>query len=192
MPDSAQNSLVTTDEKKRLCRFYWERKAIEEGDFLLASGKRSHYYVDSRLVTTHPPALKLIGEVISRGIAAVPHDGPRRLLAPVLSGVPVAVAVGLASGLDVVFDRGQKKEHGKGRRFEGVFQKGDQLVLVDDLITAGSTLGSTIQAVRDAGAEAIAAFVVVDRLEGGRQSLQSLGVNLTSLLTIEDLFGNKP
>ncbi len=94
MPDSAQNSLVTTDEKKRLCRFYWERKAIEEGDFLLASGKRSHYYVDSRLVTTHPPALKLIGEVISRGIAAVPHDGPRRLLAPVLSGVPVVVAVG--------------------------------------------------------------------------------------------------
>ncbi len=82
MPDSAQNSLVTPEVKQRLCRIYWERKAIEEGDFLLASGKRSTYYVDSRLVTTHPPALKLIGEVISRGIASIPHDGPPPLRPP--------------------------------------------------------------------------------------------------------------
>ena len=71
-------------------------------------------------------------------------------------------------------------------------KKATKLVLVDDLITAGSTLGSTIQAVRAAGAETQAAFVVVDRLEGGRQLLESLGVTLTSLLTIEDLFRNRP
>ena len=66
-------------------------------------------------------------------------------------------------------------------------KKATNWVLVDDLITAGSTLASTIQAVRAAGAETQAAFVVVDRLEGGRQSLESLGVTLTSLLTIKDL-----
>lgn len=190
--DSAQNSLATTEEKKQLCHFYWKQKAIEEGNFLLASGKQSNYYVDSRLVTTHPPALKLIGEIVSRGVTAIPHNSTQRLLAPVLSGVPVAVATGLITGLDVVFDRGEKKRHGKGKRFEGALETGDQLVLVDDLITAGSTLSSTIQAVRDAGAKTIAAFVVVDRLEGGRQLLESLGVTLTSLLTIQDLFTNKP
>ncbi len=102
------------------------------------------------------------------------------------------MATGLITGLDIVFDRGGKKGHGKGKRFEGALETGDQLVLVDDLITAGSTLSSTIQAARDAGAETIAAFVVVDRLEGGRQLLESLGVALTSLLTIQDLFASKP
>ena len=55
MADPLATALISQEEKRKLAAFYWRRKAIEEGDFLLASGKRSRYYIDSRLVTTHPP-----------------------------------------------------------------------------------------------------------------------------------------
>ena len=188
MPEGRSPFLITAEEKQSLSKFYWQRKAIEEGDFLLSSGKRSHYYVDSRLVTTHPPALKLIAKIMSRGIASATAGAAFKLLAPVLSGVPVALAVSLVTGADLVFDRGAKKQHGKGRRFEGHFEKGDLLVLVDDLITTGTTLRSTIQAVREQGVKTESVFVVVDRLEGGRDLLEPLGTRVFSLLTIKELF----
>ncbi|MCZ6514746.1 MAG: orotate phosphoribosyltransferase [Acidobacteria bacterium] len=191
MADPSATSLISQEEKRKLAAFYWRRKAIEEGDFLLASGKRSRYYIDSRLVTTHPPALKLIAEILARGIPAA-VSSPFKLLAPVLSGVPVAIAVGLELGSDAVFDRGQKKAHGQGRRFEGILAKGDRLVLVDDLITAGSTLKGTVEAVRTEGAETREAFVVVDRLEGGRELLESLEIQLHTLITVKELFEYKP
>ena len=191
MSESRSPFLITAEEKQRLSEFYWQRKAIEEGDFLLASGKRSHYYVDSRLVTTHPPALKLIAEIMSRGIASATAGASFKLLAPVLSGVPVALAVGLVMGADLVFDRGTNKQHGKGKRFEGHLEKGNLLVLVDDLITAGTTLRATVQAVREEGARTDSAFVIVDRLEGGRDRLEPLGTRLFSLLTIQELFEYK-
>ncbi|MBI4482435.1 MAG: orotate phosphoribosyltransferase [Acidobacteria bacterium] len=178
-------------QKARLVRLFWDRHAIETGSFVLTSGKKSHLYIDCRLITTHPTGLRLG----ARAMARVIQDrklGGCKLLAPVLSGVPLAVAVALLTGQEVVFDRGAPKHHAKARRFEGDLRPSDEVVLIDDLITVGSTFLSTIEALRKQRAEPRAALVLVDRQEGGEEKLRSVRVPLLSLLTAKDLLAGKP
>lgn len=122
-----QNAL-SPREKARLIRLFWERHAIETGSFVLTSGKRSDFYIDCRLITTHPVGLRMGARAMARVIRER-KLGACKLLAPVLSGVPLAVAVGLLTHQEIVFDRGAPKGHAKARRFEGELQPSDEVVL---------------------------------------------------------------
>src|SRR5664280_550820 len=139
---------VTNDQNliDTIARYYVERGALSIGDFALVGGGRSDFYIDGRLITTHTTALKQIAQVFSHHIREKvllgPHD---TLIAPVLSGIPVAVATALELNVDYVMDRGVAKEHGIGRRFEGAFNDGARCLIVDDLITVGSTVVNTIK-----------------------------------------------
>jgi orotate phosphoribosyltransferase len=161
--------------------------AVSFGSFELAGGGWSDIYIDGRLVTTKVAALRTIAKAMAGLILERRLLGPQdSLVAPVVSGVPVAVAVGLELEIDYVMDRGRAKAHGSGRRFEGDFKDGKCLV-VDDLITVGSTILSTAEALHAVGKTVTDVIVIVDRQEGGAEELKRHGITLHSLLTKDEL-----
>lgn len=155
--------------------------AVQFGAFTLSSGKTSDYYVDIKQATR--PALL---REIARRLA--PHvKGYDRLAAVELGAVPIAVAVSLDSEIPYVIVRKQAKEHGTKRAFEGALRMGERVVFVEDVVTTGGTLRTAVEGLRAAGAVVDRAVAVVDREEGGAESLRSAGVELVSLLTARDL-----
>lgn len=174
--------------KDQLADYYIRRGAFLTGHFELTGGGTSDFYIDGRLIATYPPALRLIARMHAGLIAEhdlLPADGT--LVGPALGAVPIVTALGLELDRDFVIDRGKAKGHGRGRRFEGAFGDGVRCLIIEDLITVGSTLVNTVEALREDGREVTDALVTVDRQEGGPEALAEIGVTARALLTQADL-----
>ena len=162
--------------------------AYLEGDFLLRSGQRSKYYLDKFRFETRPDLLGPLGHAIA---AAVKEHEPEavRMAAPVLGAVPLAASASLAGGMPYVIVRDKAKEYGTANRIEGVFEAGECVCLVEDVVTSGGALVETIEAVREAGLRVANAICVVDREQGGVDALARLAVRLWPLYTASELLG---
>ena len=174
--------------KDDLAAYYIRRGAFLTGHFELTGGGTSDFYIDGRLIATYPPALRLIARMHAELIAEhglLPADAT--LVGPALGAVPIATALALELDRPFVIDRGKAKGHGRGRRFEGAFADGPKCLIVEDLITVGSTMANTIQTLREEGREVTDALVTVDRQEGGPEAMAELGVTVHALLTQADL-----
>jgi orotate phosphoribosyltransferase len=174
--------------KRTLIDCYLKRNALATGSFILTGGGTSDFYVDGRLVTTYPPGLRAITEamveVIGQNKLLLPNAN---LVAPVLSGIPIITALALKLDIPFLMDRGSPKKHGHSKRFEGSFTNSQHCLIIDDLITVGTTIVQTIEGLREIGKAVSDVLVVVDREEGGRQILEEQGVILHSLLTKSEL-----
>jgi orotate phosphoribosyltransferase len=160
--------------------------AYLEGDFLLRSGKRSCYYLDKFRFETRPDLLGALGERIA--VAVGEHEpGASRLAAPVLGAVPLAAAASLAGGLPFVIVRDEAKSYGTANRLEGVYEKGELVCLIEDIVTSGGALIESISAVREAGLVVQNAVCVIDREEGGADGLARHGVRLHPLFRAGEL-----
>ena len=160
--------------------------AYLEGDFVLRSGRRSRYYLDKYRFETQPDLLGAIGERIA---AMVREHEPEaaRLAGPELGAVALAAAASLASGLPFLIVRKAAKEYGTARRLEGVFEEGECVCLVEDVVTSGGALLEAVEAVREAGLRVGTAVCVVDREEGGADALARQAVRLRPLFRASEL-----
>jgi orotate phosphoribosyltransferase len=160
--------------------------AYLEGDFLLRSGKRSSYYLDKYRFATRPDLLAALGERIARGVAEFEPDATR-LAAPELGAVALAAAGSLASGLPFLIVRKAAKEYGTANRLEGVYDEGECVCLVEDVVTSGGALLETVEALREAGLVVRTAVCVVDREEGGADALARHDVRLRPIFRASEL-----
>jgi orotate phosphoribosyltransferase len=165
--------------------------AYLEGDFVLRSGKRSRYYLDKYRFETRPDLLGALGERIA---AAVREHEPEatRLAGPELGAVALAAAGSLASGLPFLIVRKAAKEYGTTNRIEGVFEPGECVCVVEDVVTSGGALLEAVAAVREAGLTVRTAVCVLDREEGGADALARYAVRLRPLFRAGDLLARKP
>ena len=161
--------------------------AYLEGDFVLRSGKRSRYYLDKYRFETRPDLLATLGERIA---AAVREHEPEavRLAAPVLGGVVLAASASLVSGLPFLMVRDAAKEYGTANRIEGLFEPGECVCLVEDIVTSGGALLEAVGVVRDVGLVVRTAVCVIDREEGGADALARQAVRLRALFRAGELF----
>jgi orotate phosphoribosyltransferase len=160
--------------------------AYLEGDFVLRSGRRSRYYLDKYRFETRPDLLGPLGEAIAESVRT--HEpGAVRLAGPELGAVALAAAASLAGGLPFLIVRGQAKEYGTANRLEGVYEEGELVCLVEDVVTSGGAAIEAVQALRDAGLRVGNAICVVDREEGGADALARHGVRLRPLFRSTDL-----
>ena len=160
--------------------------ALLEGDFLLRSGRRSHYYLDKYRFETTPELLRPLGERLAA--AAHEHEPEAvRLAGPALGAVALAAAASLSGGLPFVIVRGAAKEYGTGNRIEGPFEPGELVCLLEDVVTSGGALTEAVGVLRSTGLVVRHAVCVVDREEGGTDALARLGVRLRSLYRAADL-----
>jgi orotate phosphoribosyltransferase len=164
------------------------RHAYLEGDFVLRSGKRSSYYLDKYRFETRPELLRALGEQIAAEVAEHAPEAAR-LAGPELGAVALAAAGSLASGLPFLLVRKEAKGYGTAQRIEGVFEEGEEVCVVEDVVTSGGALISSVEALREAGLVCRIAVCVVDREEGGVDELARHAVRLRPLYTASQIVG---
>ena len=164
-------------------------RAVKHGDFTLASGRKSSYYVDGRLVTLDHEGAYLIARVIldlldCEGIEAGAIGG-LSIGADPIAGATAAVSYREGAPLSAFIVRKGAKEHGMGRSIEGPLEKGARVVVVDDVITTASSTLKAIRAVEDHGCVVAGVVCVIDREEGGAEALK--GYPFFPLFTVSEL-----
>ena len=162
--------------------------AYLEGDFVLRSGRRSRYYLDKYRFETRPDLLGPLGEQIAQ-VVGEHEPNAVRLAGPELGAVPLAAAASLASGLPFLIVRNEAKTYGTSNRLEGVFEPGECVCLVEDIVTAGGAAVAAVEALREAGLHCRTAVCVVDREEGGADALARVAVRLRPLFLASELLG---
>jgi orotate phosphoribosyltransferase len=160
--------------------------AYLEGDFVLRSGRRSTYYLDKYRFETRPDLLGPLGERIAAEVERI-EPGAKRLAGPELGAVALAASASLAAGLPFLIVRKAAKEYGTANRLEGVFEAGELVCLVEDVVTSGGAAVEAVEALREAGLVVRHAVCVVDREEGGIDALARHGVRLEPLFRVSDL-----
>ena len=172
--------------RDRLLRLFVER-SFREGDFVLASGRRSQFYVDCRTTTMHAEGQVLLGEV---GADALESAGlePDVIGGLTMGADPISYAIAgetwrRGRPVHAFSVRKRPKRHGTGKRVEGCFERGARVVVVEDVITTGGSALQACEAVRQEGGTVLGVLAAVDRLEGGREAIEAEG------LTVHTMFG---
>lgn len=167
------------------------QRSLRHGDFLLASGARSSWYVDCRPSTMSARGQRLVGVL---GLAAIREAGwnPRAVGGLTMGADPVAYAIASASAddavpIDAFSVRKEPKDHGTAKRIEGNFAAGDAVVVIEDVITSGKSALSAIEAVRAEGGTVLGVLAVLDREAGGREAIETAGVTVLALARAGEL-----
>ena len=160
--------------------------ALQFGEFTLASGAKSDYYIDINKASTNPEVLRLIARLMAQKMRdeGIQAD---RIAGVVLGSVPLATALALETGIPYVMIRKEKKDHGTGKLIEGDLNPRERVLVVEDVIT---TAGSSIKAIgtlREAGAEVGYVISVIDREGGGAENLAEAGVEFRPLVRASEL-----
>jgi orotate phosphoribosyltransferase len=167
--------------------------ALQLGDFTLASGKKSKYYLDCRKVTLDSAGanqiadgmLELMGEELPDAV------GGMAIGADPITGAIITVAGRSGRSLKGFIVRKEAKQHGTGRDVEGPVQPGETAIVVEDVVTTGGSSLAAIEKAEAFGLKVRGVLAIIDRLEGGRETLAARGYGLQTLLTIRD-FGLEP
>lgn len=164
--------------------------ALQFGDFTLASGAKSSYYIDIKRASTDPKVLKLIAELMAENLA---QSGLKidRIAGVVLGSVPLAAALSLETEIPYIMIRKEKKDHGTGKLIEGILNEGEKVLVVEDVITSAGSSITAIGTLRAAGAVVENVFSVIDREAGGADNLAEINVKLTPLVRASELLSEK-
>ena len=175
--------MVTMNEMKKALE---NCGALQIGDFTLASGAKSNYYIDIKKASTDPKVLYLMSQLMAEKIQS---SGKRydRIAGVVLGSVPLAAALSLATGIPYVMVRKEKKDHGTSKLIEGDLNEGDNVIVVEDVVTSAGSSISAIETLRNAGASVSDIISVIDREAGGKEALNKMNVALTSLVKASDI-----
>ena len=167
----------------------WKLGAIEFGDFTLGqTAVHSPVHVNLRLLVSKPTALQRAARVIRDEVEARrrmlnPQVAPFQLVAGVpFGGLHLATAFSLRAKVPLIYLRTRRP---KSAQIEGLYEPGQAVLIIDDLITGGHSIVDTAERLEKAGLQARDALVLVDRQQGGRQRLKRHGINLISVLTLE-------
>jgi orotate phosphoribosyltransferase len=160
--------------------------ALRYGEFTLASGKKSPYYIDIKKASTDPYVLETIADEMARELQLrnLPVD---RIAGVALGSIPLAVALSLRTKVPYIMVRRERKDHGTQKMIEGGLLEGEEVLMVEDVITSAGSVIEAIGTVREAGGNVSNVLCVVNRQEGGEQKLKDIGVSLISLVTAEDV-----
>ncbi len=173
--------------RERLMELIRER-ALQFGDFTLVSGKKSTYYLDGKQVTLSAEGLLQISYGLLELLQDVDYTGFGGMSIgadPVVGGVLTAAAT-QGKELQGFMVRKEAKGHGTKKYVEGPVKPGDDVVIVDDVVTTGGSAIQAVDRVEEFGCKVVHAVGIVDRLQGGRSAFEARGIPFSALLTVED------
>jgi orotate phosphoribosyltransferase len=171
-------------------------RSAKRGTFTLASGRQSSLYIDARLTAMSAEGLSLIGPLGLESIAT--SDWRVDAVGGLTMGAdPIACAISYASAssptpLRAFSVRKEPKAHGTGKLIEGPFRAGDRVAVIEDTITTGGSARKAIEAVRAAGGVVVGVLALVDREEGGRETLEAEGVPVISMTRANEIVARMP
>jgi len=161
--------------------------AIKFGDYILASGKKSPYYIDLRLTISSPITMDWIANSLTRIVVnEINKDKIDKILGVPTAGVPFATMVSQKLGIPLIYYRQARKEHGVRKKIEGTLSRNDRVLIVDDLITTGESVIEAAEVVRDQGGVVNELVVLLDREQGGGERLRLSRIEPHALFKISD------
>jgi uridine monophosphate synthetase len=178
---------MLTDAEKKLIDDLYAIRALKFGEFKLKSGALSPFYVDLRVIISHPPILRAIAQRILDLLAPLTFQ---RIAGIPYAGLPIATAVSLAGNLPMIYARKEAKDYGTKRVIEGAFAAGETVVLIDDVITDGASKFEAAEPLAQAGLVVKDFAIFLDREQGGADRLRDKGYTLHSALRISAVLGH--
>lgn len=163
--------------------------AYQEGDFVLSSGQSSSYYINGKQVTLHPQGALAIGRIL---LSLLPTD-TQAVAGLTLGADPIVSAVSVVSAyenrpLPALIIRKEAKGHGTQAYIEGPnLSAGAKIIVLEDVVTTGQSAMKAVERLRDAGYTVDTVISLVDRLQGGAEFYQSVGLNFQAVFTIKDI-----
>jgi orotate phosphoribosyltransferase len=164
-----------------------KNNAVKFGDYILTSGKKSPYYIDLRQTISSPITMDWIANSLTRivvneiGISRID-----KILGVPTAGVPFATVVSQKLGIPLIYYRQARKEHGVRKKVEGILDRNDRVLIVDDLITTGDSVIEAAEVVRDQGGVVNEMVVLLDREQGGEENLRKSRIEPHLLFKISD------
>ncbi len=166
----------------------WElvnKKSLLHGEFILASGQKSNFYIDAKRTTLDPEGAYLVGKEIFelvRDLDIVAIGGPSIGADPIVTAVAIA-SYQAGKPIPAFIVRESKKEHGTQQQIFGkALGKGDRVVMVDDVVTTGGSVLKAMEAVEAAGCKVVRVMTLLDRHQGGSQLFKDRGYDFHALL----------
>jgi uridine monophosphate synthetase len=179
-----RKSKIATSARTRLILALADIGCVRFGDFTLRSGQRSPIYIDLRLLVSHPDVLRDVAQAYALLLRPLAFD---RLAAIPYAALPIGMAVSLELGCPLIYPRKEVKAHGTGRTVEGEFQKGERVVVLDDVITTGASKLEAIAPLEDLGLQVKDVVVLIDREQGGRECLEERGYRLHAVFGLGEM-----
>ena len=157
---------------------------IKFGNFTLASGKLSPIYIDLRRVVSYPLLFKMVTQAYTDIVSQLSFD---HIAGVPYAALPTGSVVAWKMNRSFIYPRKEVKQHGTGQAIEGSFLKGQQVVVLEDVITSGGSIISSVDILRQAGLAVRDVVVLVDREQGGASKLAKIGLNLHAVMTISEI-----
>ena len=173
---------------KEFATFLYKNDVIKFGNFTLASGKDSSYYIDLRLVPSFPHQFrKMIKNLQNLIIEKIGLDDFDSLASVPTGGLVVTSALAIETVKPLIYVRNKPKEHGTTKSIEGKISAGMKVVMVDDVMTTGTSVLNGIKQLKESGLSISDVFVIINRLEGADKALNDMGVQIHQLTDILEI-----
>ncbi|XP_046751243.1 uridine 5'-monophosphate synthase-like [Diprion similis] len=163
----------------------FEINAVKFGSFVTKAGLQTPVYFDLRVIISHPRLMKsvssLLWTLVEKGknisqICGVPY-----------TALPIATLVSVEENIPMLIRRKEAKTYGTKKLIEGQFKAGENCVIIEDVVTTGSSVLETAKDLTDEGLKVEEAIVILDRQQGGSQNLKAKGIQMKSLYTLNSL-----
>lgn len=170
---------------KEFATFLHEKGIIKFGEFTLASGKKSSYYVDLRLVPSYPHQFRKMVKYLQNNIAeSVGMNSFDSLVSVPTGGLVIASALAIEIVKPLIYVRSKPKDYGTSKSIEGQIHEGMKVVMIDDVATTGGSVVNAIKSLKEENIAIEDAYVIVNRMEGADEALKELGVKLHSITNV--------
>jgi uridine monophosphate synthetase len=181
---SMPKSQILTSSRGQLILALADIGCVKFGQFTLTSGLQSPIYIDLRLLVSHPGVLRDVARAYAQLLRPLAFE---RLAAIPYAALPIGTAVSLELGCPLIYPRKEAKGHGTRRVVEGEFQKGERVVVLDDLITTGASKLEAIAPLEELDLQVEDIVVLIDREQGGREDLEKRGYRLYAVFGLGEM-----
>jgi orotate phosphoribosyltransferase len=170
---------------KEFATFLHQNGIIKFGEFTLASGKQSSYYVDLRLVPSYPIEFRKMVKFLENEIEQdIGLDNFDSIVSVPTGGLVIASALAIETVKPLIYVRSKPKDYGTSKSVEGKIHDGMKVVMIDDVATTGGSVVNAIKSLKEVNISIKDAYVIVNRMEGADEALLELGVKIHSILNI--------
>ena len=173
------------DFVKEFTTFLFKNDIIKFGEFTLASGKKSSYYVDLRLVPSYPHEFrKMVKYLENEIIQDIGLDKFDSIVSVPTGGLVIASALAIETVKPLIYVRSKPKDYGTSKSVEGKIHDNMKVVMIDDVATTGGSVVNAIKSLKEVNVAINDVYVIVNRMEGANEALKGLGVQMHSVLDI--------
>ena len=170
---------------KEFATFLHQNSIIKFGDFTLASGKKSSYYVDLRLVPSYPIEFRKMVKYLENEVGQdIGLDNFDSIVSVPTGGLVIASALAIETVKPLIYVRSKPKDYGTSKSVEGKIHDDMKVVMIDDVATTGGSVVNAIKSLKEVNITVKDAYVIVNRMEGADEALLELGVKMHSILNI--------